>query len=100
MKRFAAGSFVRLTTLAALAALLSTGCGQSSAPTASINGGQPSPRQRLAALAKRYQEAKTYQDAGELRFLVDGAPEDQYRSLPFSVALVRPTSFAYTCWTR
>jgi thiol-disulfide isomerase/thioredoxin len=49
-----------------------------------------SPREQLQALAKRYAQATTYQDVGELRFLVDEAPENEFRSVPFSVAIERP----------
>jgi thiol-disulfide isomerase/thioredoxin len=70
------------------AGLALAGC-QRSTPPASLNAPQ-SPRQRIDALAARYAQAKTYQDAGELRFLVEGAPEDEFRSIPFSVALERP----------
>jgi thiol-disulfide isomerase/thioredoxin len=91
MKRPASTPLLRPTLRLLLAALLIAGCGKSSSPTASINAPQkPNPREVVEQLAARYRAAKTYQDAGELRFLVDGAPEDQYRSLPFSVALVRP----------
>ena len=43
-------------------------------PSAAVDSGS-NPRERIAELAKRYHEAKSYQDAGELRFLVDGAPK-------------------------
>lgn len=81
----------RLFALTAIVALVLSGCGQRSplSPKAKT-AEKPNPRQRLAALAERYQSAKSYQDAGELRFLVDGAPEDEFRSLPFSVTLDRP----------
>jgi thiol-disulfide isomerase/thioredoxin len=70
-------------------ALIAIGC-QQSTPTADERGSEGSPREQLTQLAARYQRAQTYQDAGELRFLVDGAPEDEFRTLPFSVALERP----------
>ena len=81
----------RLFALTTFAALALSGCGQKS-PTSpqAKTAEKPNPRQRLAALAERYQSAKSYQDAGELRFLVDGAPEDEFRSLPFSLTLDRP----------
>ncbi len=70
-------------------ALVASGC-TGGASSVGDQASEPTPRQHLAALAKRYSQANTYQDAGELRFLVDGAPEDEYRTLPFSVALERP----------
>jgi thiol-disulfide isomerase/thioredoxin len=87
-----AASWFGLTALlsAALVAAVA-GCQQSSAPPARQSAGEAkSPKVRLEELAERYRRAATYQDAGELRFLVEGAPEDEYRSLPFSVALARP----------
>jgi thiol-disulfide isomerase/thioredoxin len=91
MNRLAA-SFPALLALAvALGSSMFVGCGESSsAPKLSIAGGGQTPRERLDDLAKRYRDAKSYQDAGELRFLVDGAPEEEFRSLPFSVAFERP----------
>jgi len=90
MKRFAARRFLSLVALAMVLAV-APGCGKGPLPTAAIGEQrEPNPRERLAELAQRYQSAKSYQDAGELRFLVDGAPEDEFRSLPFSVAMVRP----------
>lgn len=85
----------RLPALFALAVALASsvivGCGDgTSAPRLSIAGSEKTPRERLDDLAARYRDAKSYQDAGELRFLVDGAPEEEFRSLPFSVALERP----------
>ena len=81
----------RLFAVTALAALVLSGCGQKSESALEVKAAEKSnPRQRLVALAERYQAAKTYQDAGELRFLVDGAPEDEFRSLPFSATLDRP----------
>ncbi len=91
MRLPAAPPLVRLMLLSAALLAATTGCGQNSATSdAGAAPKQPSPRERLAALAARYRKAKTYQDAGELRFLVEGAPDDQYRSLPFSVAFERP----------
>ncbi len=81
----------RLFAFSAIAVLILSGCGQKSGSSPTEKSAEkPNPRQRLASLAKRYQAAKSYQDAGELRFLVDGAPEDEFRSLPFSVTLDRP----------
>jgi thiol-disulfide isomerase/thioredoxin len=81
----------RLFAVTALVALVFPGCGQKSESALEVKTAEKSnPRLRLVALAERYQAAKTYQDAGELRFLVDGAPEDEFRSLPFSVTLDRP----------
>lgn len=88
MKRRAAGSLVRPFVWTVLPLLIALGCQKQSAPTA--QKASTSPRQRLAQLADRYQQAQTYQDAGELRFLVEGAPENEFRSLPFSVAIERP----------
>lgn len=79
-----------ILTLFGLLAVLS-GCQKQSAPApGSLTTETRSPKTRLAELAKAYQEAKTYQDAGELRFLVDGAPEEEFRTIPFSVAFERP----------
>jgi thiol-disulfide isomerase/thioredoxin len=84
-------TLARFTLSLACAALLATGCGKPSATTPQAAGeGGVSPRERIAELAKRYRDAKSYQDAGELRLLVDGAPEDEFRSMPFSVTLERP----------
>lgn len=81
----------RFAAFFACATLLSLGCGKPAdkSPQAAADSGS-NPRERIAELAKLYREAKSYQDAGELRFLVDGAPEDEFRSLPFSVTLERP----------
>ncbi len=87
MKPYAA----RLFALSALAVVVVSGCGQKAESTSAENtAAKPNPRQRMATLAERYQADKSYQDAGELRFLVDGAPEDEFRTLPFSVTLERP----------
>lgn len=81
----------RRAILTAIFVLAAVGCqrnsGTSGTPAAER---QPSPRERLAELADTYRRATTYQDAGELRFLVDGAPENEFRSLAFSVAFERP----------
>lgn len=91
MNRPAASLPALLTVAVALASSLFVGCGtSSSAPKLSIAANGKSPRERLDELAARYRDAKTYQDAGELRFLVDGAPEEEFRSLPFSVAMQQP----------
>lgn len=80
-----------LIAFLAIATLLAAGCGKPAKDSPSATTDKDSnPRERIAELAKRYHEAKTYQDAGELRFLVDGAPEDEFRSMPFSVTLERP----------
>jgi thiol-disulfide isomerase/thioredoxin len=91
MSRPAACFPAQLALAVALFSSLTLGCGSSSAaPKLSIAAGDKAPRERLSELAGRYRDAKTYQDAGELRFLVDGAPEEEFRSLPFSVAFQRP----------
>ncbi len=91
MNRPAASRLALLVLVLGIALTVTTGCGNSdTAPKLSISAGSKSPRERLDELAARYRNAATYQDAGELRFLVDGAPEDEFRSLPFSVALERP----------
>ncbi len=74
----------------AIVVLFLLGCGRDSTSQQREVGRQRSPRERLATLAERYRKAASYQDAGELRFLVDGAPEGEFRSLPFSVSLERP----------
>lgn len=86
-----AASLARRVLLSAVLLLAAVGC-QRTADSAHDEASAETlnPRERLAALADRYQHAQTYQDAGELRFLVEGAPEDEFRSLPFSVALERP----------
>lgn len=91
MKSGVAHLLARRAVLTAIFVLWAVGCQQNSGtsgPQAADR--EPSPRERLAELADRYRHATTYQDAGELRFLVDGAPEGEFRSLPFSVALARP----------
>jgi thiol-disulfide isomerase/thioredoxin len=70
--------------------VLAVGCQQNSGTTQTDAHEEPSPQKRLAELVDRYQRTATYQDAGELRFLVDGAPQDEFRSIPFSVAIERP----------
>lgn len=89
MKTLASGSFVRRVALAVMLSAL-IGCQRSSTTSQDEQQSGPSPRERLAELADRYRQAETYQDAGELRFLVEGAPENEFRSLPFSVAIERP----------
>jgi thiol-disulfide isomerase/thioredoxin len=79
----------RVTRALLVAIVLAAGC-QRTATDKQPSAESLNPRERLAQLAARYQRAQTYQDAGELRFLVDGAPEDEFRSLPFSVAFERP----------
>jgi len=91
MSRPAASFPALLSLVVALASSMFVGCGDSStAPKLSIASAGKTPRQRLDELAARYAEAKSYQDAGELRFLVDGAPEEEFRSLPFSLAFAHP----------
>ncbi len=91
MSRPAASFPALLSLVVALASSMLIGCGDSgTAPKLSIASAGKAPRQRLDELAARYGEAKSYQDAGELRFLVDGAPEEEFRSLPFSVAFEQP----------
>ncbi|MEX0979044.1 MAG: TlpA disulfide reductase family protein [Pirellulales bacterium] len=90
MKIVAARLLAPRTALMASLVLAAVGCQQNSGTTQTDAREEPSPQKRLAELADRYQQASTYQDAGELRFLVDGAPEDEFRSIPFSVAIERP----------
>jgi thiol-disulfide isomerase/thioredoxin len=90
MKPFAARSLAERVLLVVVLLLAAAGCQQTITDNEEASAAPPNPRQRLAELADRYRQARTYQDAGELRFLVDGAPEDEFRSLPFSVALERP----------
>jgi thiol-disulfide isomerase/thioredoxin len=77
----------------ALAALLSSvGCQQDVTTRAAGADEQTaqSPRGLLEQMADAYSSATSYEDVGELRFLVDGAPEDEFRSVPFSVSFQRP----------
>ncbi len=90
MNTGAAGSLAGRAISTAILVLAAVGCQQGSSTSGKDSDQEPSPRQRLAELADRYQNAKTYQDAGELHFLVEGAPENEFRSLPFSVAIERP----------
>jgi thiol-disulfide isomerase/thioredoxin len=83
-----AGSIAERALLFVAASLAIVGCEQRTVTRDQAE--TPNPRQQLTRLADRYRGARTYQDAGELRFLVEGAPEDEYRSLPFSVAFERP----------
>lgn len=80
---------VRAVLMAILVSAVA-GCQQHSGTAEQKKPDEPSPQQRLSQLVERYQNAHSYQDAGELRFLVDGAPENEFRSIPFSVALERP----------
>jgi thiol-disulfide isomerase/thioredoxin/outer membrane lipoprotein-sorting protein len=96
MVAHAVGSLVRcrfLLAICAMAALLSSaGCQQDATTRAEApdERAAQSPRGLLEQMAEAYRNATSYEDVGELRFLVDGAPEDEFRSVPFSVSFQRP----------
>jgi thiol-disulfide isomerase/thioredoxin/outer membrane lipoprotein-sorting protein len=80
------GSHWMIFALAAL--LIAAGCQEQhdSQPQATIE--PQSPRQMLEQMADAYRTARSYQDAGELHIVADGAAAEEPR--PFAVALERP----------
>jgi thiol-disulfide isomerase/thioredoxin len=69
-------------------ALAATGCQQRTSAPAQHEATSQSPRQILEQLAATYRAAQTYQDAGELHIVPEGAAETNPQ--PFAVALERP----------
>ena len=90
--RLLARSRFLFPTFAIVALFSSVGCQEKASSHTEVADEKlaQSPRGLLQQMAEAYRNANSYEDVGELRFLVDDAPADEFRSLPFSVSFQRP----------